>query len=75
MVFDLPGIGKSLIVIGLIMAGIGLVLVVSDKVPWLGRLPGDIHYKGENFSFYFPLATSIVISVVLTLVLWFINRR
>jgi hypothetical protein len=75
IVFDLPGIGKSLIVIGLILAGIGLVLTFSDKIPWLGRLPGDIHYKGENFSFHFPLATSIVISVVLTLVLWFINRR
>ncbi len=73
--FDLPNIGKSLIIIGLILAGIGLVLTISDKIPWLGRLPGDFHYRGENFSFYFPLATSLIISVVLTLVLWFINRR
>jgi hypothetical protein len=73
--FDLPGIGKSLVVIGLILVGVGLVLTISDKIPWLGRLPGDFHYKGENFSFHFPLATSIVVSVVLTLVLWFINRR
>jgi len=73
--FDLPNIGKSLIIIGLILAGIGLVLTISDKIPWLGKLPGDFHYRGENFSFYFPLATSLIISVVLTLVLWFINRR
>jgi hypothetical protein len=73
--FDLPGIGKSLVVIGLILVGVGLVLTISDKIPWLGRLPGDFHYKGGNFSFYFPLATSLVVSVVLTLVLWFINRR
>ncbi len=73
--FDLPNLGKSLIVIGLILAVIGLVLTISDKIPWLGRLPGDFHYRGENFSFYFPLATSLIISVVLTLVLWFINRR
>ena len=73
--FDLPNIGKSLIIIGLILAGIGLVLTISDKIPWLGKLPGDFHYRGENFSFHFPLATSLIISVVLTLVLWFINRR
>ena len=72
---DFSGMGRILIVIGLVIAGIGLVMVFAGKIPWLGRLPGDFFFRGKNFSFYFPLTTSILISVILTLVLWFINRR
>ncbi len=50
-------------------------MVFAGKIPWLGRLPGDFFFRGKNFSFYFPLTTSILISVILTLILWFINRR
>jgi len=68
-------LGKLLIVIGLLIAGGGCALLFAGKIPWLGRLPGDIFYRGKNFSFYFPLMTSLIVSVILTLILWFINRR
>jgi hypothetical protein len=72
---DSTGVGRILIVIGLVVAGVGLVMVFAGKIPFLGKLPGDFLFRGKNFSFYFPLTTSILISVILTLVLWFINRR
>lgn len=75
MMPDFTGMGRILIVIGLVIAGVGLVMALAGKIPLLGKLPGDIFFRGKNFSFYFPLTTSILISVVLTLILWFINRR
>jgi hypothetical protein len=68
-------LGKLLILIGLILAVIGCVLILAGKIPWFGRLPGDFFYRGKNVSFYFPLMTSLVVSVILSLILWFINRR
>ena len=67
--------GKVLIVAGAlaIVAGLGFVLLGRAHVP-LGRLPGDIVYRGKNTTFYFPLATSILISVVLSLVLYLVGR-
>ena len=73
--FDMNQLGKLLIVIGLVIAAIGLALFLSGKIPWFGRLPGDIVYRGKNVTFYFPLMTSLAVSVILTLILWFINRR
>lgn len=73
--FDFSNLGKLLIVVGLVVVGIGLVLTFAGKIPWLGRLPGDFFYRGKNFSFYFPLMTSIIVSIILSLILWFINRR
>lgn len=68
----MSGIGKLLIISGCLMAAVGVVLVFSDKIPWLGRLPGDISIKRENFSFYFPLTTCILISLLLSLLFaWF----
>lgn len=67
-------IGKLLIVIGLVIVGAGLLLLLSDKIPWLGKLPGDIVIKRDNFTFFFPLATCILISIVLSLVLWFFRK-
>jgi len=64
----MTGIGKSLIVMGLVIAAVGFVLAFSDRIPWLGRLPGDISIRRGNFSFYFPLATCILISIILTLI-------
>ena len=72
---DISHIGKMLIFIGVAIAVIGLLITLGGKLPWIGRLPGDIQYKGENFTFYFPLATSLIISVALTVVLWLINRK
>ncbi|HSE92995.1 MAG TPA: DUF2905 domain-containing protein [Methylomirabilota bacterium] len=68
-------VGKLLIALGLLIALAGLALVLAGRIPWLGRLPGDIHIERGNWTFYFPLATSLLLSVVLTLVLWLIGRR
>ncbi len=70
----MPGFGKSLIIIGVIIAAIGVVLTLACKVPWIGKLPGDIYIKKDNFTFYFPLATSILISVILSVVLWLLRK-
>jgi uncharacterized membrane protein YkgB len=67
-------LGRFLIIIGAIMVLVGVVLLLGPKIPWLGRLPGDIVIKRENFTFYFPLATSIIISVILTLVLYLFRK-
>jgi len=61
------GLGKSLILIGLILIIIGIILNFAGKIPFLGKLPGDIYIKKGNFSFYFPITTCIIISIVLTL--------
>ncbi len=60
-------IGKLLLVFGLFMVIVGLLLLFSAKIPMIGRLPGDFVIKKGNFTFYFPLATSIIISVILTI--------
>jgi len=68
-------IGKALVVLGLLIALAGLLLVFVGRVPWIGRLPGDIHIQRGNWSFYFPLTTSIVLSLLLTLAFWLFGRR
>jgi hypothetical protein len=67
-------LGRLLIVIGVILVIAGAVLLLAPKIPWLGRLPGDIRYKRGNFSIYFPLGTCILISIVLTLIFWLFRR-
>lgn len=68
-------IGKSIILIGLILLLVGaLVWLLGDKLSWLGRLPGDIRYEGENVNFYFPITTMILVSIVLSLLFSFIAR-
>ncbi len=68
-------VGKLLIVVGAVIVLAGVVLVAAGRIPWIGRLPGDIYIRRGNWSFYFPLATSILLSIVLTLVFWLIGRR
>ena len=71
-------LGKMLLGFGALMVCLGLILLfagnLSGRIPWLGRLPGDIHIEGPNGSFYFPLVTCIILSVVLTVVLNLIGR-
>jgi hypothetical protein len=68
--------GRTLIVIGAAIVVIGLLLVLGERLPIrFGRLPGDINLRGKNWSFHFPLMTSILLSLVLTLLLWLFNRR
>jgi membrane protein implicated in regulation of membrane protease activity len=66
--------GKFLIFAGLIIAGIGLMLWLGIGRSWLGRLPGDIHYSRGNFSFYFPIVTCLIVSIILTFLLWLFRR-
>jgi hypothetical protein len=68
-------IGKLLIVLGVTIAAVGILLSLSGKIPWLGRLPGDIFIQRKNFTFYFPLATGIMISILLTFLFWLFGRR
>ncbi len=70
----MSGIGKILILFGCLTAALGVILVLSDRIPWLGRLPGDIFIKRENFSFYFPLATCILLSLILSLLFHFFRK-
>ncbi len=65
--FGLGALGKFLVLLGVFIILMGLLLMAGDKIPWLGRLPGDILIKKEKFTFYFPLTTSILISIILTL--------
>ncbi len=68
-------LGKMLILLGVFIILIGVFLLVGERIPWLGRLPGDIIIKKKNFTFYFPLATSIIISIILTLIFTFLSRK
>ena len=65
--FGLGALGKMLILLGALIIIIGVLLLVGEKIPWAGKLPGDIIVKKEKFTFYFPLTTSILISIILTL--------
>jgi hypothetical protein len=72
-------LGKMLLGFGALMVLLGLILIfagnLSGKVPWLGRLPGDIHIQRGNWSFYFPLVTCLIISIILTLLFSLFGRR
>ena len=66
--------GKLLIILGVILICLGVIVTYSKKIPFLGRLPGDISFNKGNFKFYFPLATCIIVSIVLSIILALINR-
>jgi hypothetical protein len=72
---EFSGIGKILMVLGVILLGLGAVLWLGGKIPGVGRLPGDILVKRGNFTFYFPLVTCIIISVVLSLIMALFGRK
>ena len=71
---DLQPLGRALIFVGVILTGFGLVLLLTPKIPWLDRLPGDIIIQREHVSFYFPLASCLVASVILSLLFWLVGR-
>jgi hypothetical protein len=66
--------GRTLIILGIVIFGIGVLLTATEKIPFLGKLPGDILIKKDGFTLYFPLATSIIISILLTLLLRLFDR-
>jgi len=69
----MSGFGKILILFGIISILAGILLLFADKIPYIGKMPGDIRIEKENFKFYFPLTTSIILSVVVSLILWIIS--
>lgn len=70
----MSGLGRSLIIMGLILVGVGLVITFMPRIPLLGKLPGDIYIKKEGFSFYFPVTTCILISLLLSFIFWLFRR-
>jgi len=72
---DMQELGKTLIIFGVILAGLGLFLTFFNKIPLVGKLPGDILVQKKNFSFYFPITTSILISIILSLLFRLWSKR
>ena len=72
---ELSSLGKTLILVGLLIAGLGMLFTLGGRLPWFGRLPGDIVIQKKNFTFYFPVVTCIVVSVVLSFLLNLFFRR
>ena len=70
----MAGIGKTLILFGIILVGVGVIFSLAGKIPWWGHLPGDISIQREHYSFYFPLTTCLLISAIISLVLYFFRR-
>jgi len=69
------GLGRTLITVGIVLVVLGLVLTIGEKAPLrLGHLPGDIYIHGKKTSFYFPIITCLILSVVLSLLLWLFRR-
>ena len=75
MVSGMDSLARMLIVFGVVMALLGGLLLLAGKIPFLGRLPGDIIIRREHWSFYFPLTTSILLSILLTLLFSLVGRR
>ena len=67
-------LGKVLIILGAVIVGIGVLLVVGDKIPWVGRLPGDIIIRKEKITFYFPIVTCLILSILLTIIFSLFRR-
>ncbi|GJQ23017.1 MAG: DUF2905 domain-containing protein [Planctomycetia bacterium] len=72
---ELSAFGKIFIGLGILMIIVGGLFVLGGKIPFLGRLPGDIAIQRKNFSFYFPITTCIIISIIFSLVMWLLRRR
>ncbi|MDQ7787492.1 MAG: DUF2905 domain-containing protein [Thermodesulfovibrionales bacterium] len=72
---SMHSIGKMLIFTGIVVVAMGGLLMLMGKFSWFGKLPGDIVIQKKNFTFYFPLATSILLSVILSLIFWIFGKR
>jgi hypothetical protein len=71
---ELQPIGRTLLLLGVVFAGLGVVLLFGPRIPWLGRLPGDIAIQRDGFSFYFPLTSCLLASALISLMLWAAGR-
>lgn len=72
---DLRMIGRLLITAGIMLAVLGGLFMLGGRIPWLGHLPGDISIQRKNLRLYFPFGTCVLLSVILTLILWLFRRR
>ncbi len=75
---DFAALGRPLVVVGLVLTAVGLALLFADRVPFVGRLPGDVEIRGDRWTVYAPLATSLLMSVALTaalMLLAWLGRR
>jgi uncharacterized protein HemY len=70
----MSGLGRTLIFLGLLLVVFGVIVSLAPKIPWLGQLPGDILIKRERFTFYFPFMTCLIISLIVSLVLYLFRR-
>lgn len=70
----MTGFAKTIIVLGIVLVLAGLILLLVQKLPFIGKLPGDIVIKRENFTFYFPLTTSVLISIIVSLILYLVSK-
>jgi hypothetical protein len=70
----MPEFGKTLIILGIVIIALGALFTFGGKIPWLGHLPGDIYIQRDRFNFYFPIATCIVISILISVVLYLFRR-
>ncbi|UCE06614.1 MAG: DUF2905 domain-containing protein [bacterium] len=68
-------LAKLIILIGVILVIVGVILYFFNGIPFLGKLPGDIHIEKKNFSFHFPITTCILLSVILSIILYLISKR
>ena len=71
---ELPAMGRVLIGCGLLLIGVGALLLLAPKIPWIGRLPGDMIIERKHLSFYFPLTSCLIASLLMTLLLWIVGR-
>ncbi|MFZ2386102.1 MAG: DUF2905 domain-containing protein [Candidatus Omnitrophota bacterium] len=71
----MQGIAKTLVFMGILLICVGAVIILAQKIPFLGRLPGDFYIKKGQFTFYFPLATSLLLSLLISVLLWIFSRR
>ena len=67
--------GRMLVILGLTLAAVGILVIYSPRIPFLGKLPGDIRIERENFTFYAPLTTCILLSLMFTAILWSLRKR
>lgn len=72
---ELSAFGKILLGLGIIMIIIGGLFMLGGKIPFIGRLPGDIAIQKKNFSFYFPITTCIILSIIFSLIMWLLSRK
>lgn len=72
---DMGLFGKMLILFGLLLVVLGVIFTLGGKLPWFGRLPGDIYIHKRNFTLFFPITTSVIISVILSIILILLRRR